>query len=191
MQLFALALASASVAAARPAYGGTPLSVNLTLTQQAYLTELDATVTISSDWDVLTITWDSYGVPWDSFISNAPLPGWWEDRLNRTVELAASLKLPVVLHLSHGGGNLRSCPAQNASDTGVSDVLVCGQCFDYNIISNPLASFFRQGFVNFALFMAGHFQPVAMGFAMDLNRVAQVSIYTAEHHRGAQKAVRS
>lgn len=92
----------------------------------------------------MTVTWDNYGVPWNSFISAAPLPAWWEDRLNRTVEMALASKLPILLQLSHGGGAQRTCPAQNASDAGVTDVVICSQCFDYNVVTNPLASFYRQ-----------------------------------------------
>lgn len=177
-----LALAGAlGHAAARPGYAGAPLAVNLTGGQQMYLTELDPSVIVTSDWDAITISWEAYGVPWNSFISNAPLPAWWEDRLNRTLEYVAAAKLPVILQLSHGGGNKRSCPAQNATETGVQDVLVCGSCFDYNVVTNPLASFFRQGYANFALFMAARFSPVAMGIAMDLNAVPQGGEECAAH----------
>ena len=144
-----IAISAATCVAARPGYAATPLAYNTT----TYATELDPKVTIVGDYDAVNVVWDSYGVPWATFISNAPLPAWWEDRLNRTIAATLAWKLPVVLTLSMGGGSQRSCPAQNASDTGVNDVLICSQCFDYNTITNPLASFFRQGFTNFALYM--------------------------------------
>lgn len=56
-----------------------------------------------------------------------------------------------VLTLPGGEGTYRGCPADNATESGssypsVSHVVgLCNNdCFDYNPVSNPLASFFRQ-----------------------------------------------
>lgn len=117
--------------------------------------------------------WDAYGVPWASFISQAPLPAWWEDRLNRTVAAVAKWQLPVVLTLGMGSGPVRSCPAMNATDRGTENPLICQSCFDYNVVTNPLASFFRQGYANFVLYMAARFEPAVLAYAIDLNRVAE------------------
>jgi hypothetical protein len=86
---------------------------------------------VPADLDAVHVVWDAYGLPWSSFLSAAPLPGWWEDRLNRTIAAAAGK--PVVLTLGMGAGDGRSCPMQNATDEGVVPVAVCDRCFDYNI----------------------------------------------------------
>jgi hypothetical protein len=61
------------------------------------------------------------------------------------------LALPIL------GNDKRSCPAQNASDYPgtaspvVNDFAGCARCFDYDVVRNPVASFIRQAYINYAL----------------------------------------
>jgi len=159
----------------RPGYLASPIALN----KSTFFTEIDPSVIISADWDAVNVVWDSYGVPWSSFLNNAPQPEWWQERLNRTIAATQAWKLPVVLTLPGGAGQNRGCPAENASESGssypsVSGTIVCdNDCFDYNTVTNPLASFFRQGYVNFVLYMISAFVPVNVNYAIDANRVLE------------------
>lgn len=174
----ALAVASLAVEA-RPFYGGTPLALNLTTLQYDIVDEAP----VAADFDFVHITLDSWGIPWDSFLYESPLPVSWEGKLNRTIAAVRAFNMPVLLSMPMGDVNSRSCPAQNASDTpggypNLQPVGNCKSCFDYNETTNPVASFFRQGQVNYALaillaFAANQESPssatVAVNFAIDSN----------------------
>ena len=140
--------------------------------------EIDPKVTLVGDFDAVQLLWgDAYGVPWASFLYEDPIPEWWMERLNRTVLATAAWQLPVVLSLQMGSGTGRSCPAQNATGTTyptVSSFYGCNACFDYNEVTNPVASFFRQAYVNYVLFMVSAVNPVAVIFGQDMNRYAEV-----------------
>ncbi len=146
---------AASLVAARTAFGGVPLALNVTI----FANEMDPTVPIAGDFDVLVLNLDSWGIPWDSFLYEQPLPISWEARLNASVAIYQATGLPLLLQLPMGDGDSRSCPARNATDApgsngaypSVSPVGGCSSCFDYNEVTNPIASFFRQGFINYAL----------------------------------------
>ena len=182
--LAALAAGRAAAQFVRPYYGGGPLTLNTTTLQY----DVDASVEIAADFDLATIDADSWGVPWDSFIYEQPLPRSWETKLNQTVDAWRTWNRALLLLLPMGDADSkRSCPAQNATDgpTGLpvlNAVGNCKQCFDYNETTNPVAAFFRQGYVNYVLAMAAAFTLnapsknaplVGLGFALDANRVLE------------------
>ena len=121
-----------------------------------------------------------YGVPWNSFLYELPLPVSWAERLDAAVKGVDSYELPVMLQFPINGNDKTSCPASNASDypgttsPGVNDFTGCTQCFDYSIVRNPIASFIRQGFVNYALAVSLAFNATGtlgvINFGVDANR---------------------
>ncbi len=121
-----------------------------------------------------------YGVPWNSFLYEAPLPVSWAERLDAMVKAVDAYELPVMLQFAIHGNDKHSCPPSNASDypgttsPGVADFSGCTQCFDYNIITNPIAAFVRQGFVNYALAVSLAFNYTEtlaiINFGADMNR---------------------
>ncbi len=109
-----------------------------------------------------------------------PLPVSWAERLDAAVSGVDSYELPVVLQFPILGNDKSSCPPSNASDypgttsPGVSDFTGCTRCFDYNTITNPIASFVRQGFVNYALAVSYAFNTTGtlaiINFGIDANK---------------------
>jgi hypothetical protein len=167
-------------------YGGGPLSLNLTTLQYDVYGDVD----IATDFDYVSIDFDSWGIPWDSFIYEQPLPFSWENKLNNTIASWKNWNRPVVLLVSFGtSDSKRSCPALNASDSqggypNLQPVGNCQTCFDWNITTNPVAAFFRQGFTNYILALTLAFitnQPtegtsvIGVGFANDANRVLEAN----------------
>ena len=81
------------------------------------------------------------------------------------------------------GNDKRSCPPSNATDApgttspGVSDFAGCARCFDYDTIRNPVASFVRQAFVNYALAVSLAFNATEtlaiINFGADVNRALE------------------
>lgn len=137
----------------RPIFSASPLSLN---TSQ-YQFVIDETIPLIGDFDAVSIDLSTYGIPWNSFLYEEPLPVSWAERLDAAVKGVDTYDLPVVLQFAILGSDKRSCPSSNASDypgttsPGVSDFAGCTRCFDYNIVTNPIASFVRQGYVNYAL----------------------------------------
>jgi len=165
-------------------FGGGPLALNLTTLQYDVYGEID----IATDFDYVSIDFDSWGVPWDSFIYEQPLPFSWENKLNNTISSWQAWNRPAVLLVSFGDSDSkRSCPALNASDVpggypNLQPVGNCQRCFDWNITTNPVAAFFRQGFTNYILALTLAFtsnQPttgtsvIGVGFANEANRVLE------------------
>lgn len=128
----------------RTVFGGTPLSLNTTTFQYF----LDPSISLSPDFDFVSIDLSAYGVPWNSFLYQEPLPLSWQARLDTTVAAVETWQLPIFLQLGILGG--KSCPPQNASDVPGTDIPSvtnfdgCSTCFDYDIYRNPVASFIRQ-----------------------------------------------
>jgi len=124
-----------------------------------------------------------YGVPWNSFLYEQPLPVSWSERLWAAVKGVDSYELPVMLQFPINGNDKRSCPASNATDNpgttspGVNDFTGCARCFDYDVIRNPVASFVRQAFVNYALAVSYAFNTTEtlaiINFGTDVNRALE------------------
>ena len=141
---------------------------------------LDGSIDIKADFDVVSVDVSYYGVPWNSFFYEQPLPVSWAERLDAMVKAVDAYELPVMLQFAIHGNDKRSCPPSNASDypgttsPGVSDFSGCTQCFDYNTITNPIAAFVRQGFVNYALAVSLAFNYTEtlaiINFGADMNR---------------------
>jgi hypothetical protein len=128
-------------------------------------------------------------IPWNSFLYEEPLPVSWAERLDAAVKGVDSYGLPVFLQFPINGNDKRSCPASNASDIpgttspGVNDFAGCAKCFDYDIVRNPIASFVRQGFVNYALAVSYAFNTTEtlaiVNFGIDANRFLEDGCSTA------------
>jgi len=137
----------------RSLFSAAPLSLNTS--QYQYV--LDGSIPISTDFDVVSVDLSYYGVPWNSFLYEEPLPVSWAERLDAMVKAVDAYELPVFLQFAITGNDKRSSPSSNASDypgttsPGVSDFNGCTQCFDYDIVRNPVAAFIRQGYINYAL----------------------------------------
>jgi len=122
----------------------------------------------------------AYGVPWNSFLYEEPLPVSWATRLDAMVTAVDSYELPVVLSFSMNGNDKHSCPSSNASDypgttsPAETDFAGCTRCFDYDIVRNPVASFVRQAFINYALAVSYAFNTTGtlgvIDFSKDANR---------------------
>jgi len=184
LAVVALAPAARAQGWVRPYYAGGPLALNLTTLQY----DLDADVPIDADFDLLVVNADSWGVPWDSMIREEPLPVTFEQKLNASIDAWRRWGRAALLLLPMGDdASKRSCPASNATDganglPSLQPVGGCTRCFDYNETTNPVAAFFRQGYVNYVLAMAAAFtynEPgkdaplVGVGFAVDANRVLE------------------
>ena len=137
----------------RPVFSASPISLNYT----EYQFVIDDSITLRGDFDVVSVDLSYYGIPWNSFLYEEPLPVSWSNRLANAVAGVDSYELPVMLQFPINGNDKRSCPASNASDypgttsPGVNDFAGCTRCFDYDLVRNPIASFVRQGFINYAL----------------------------------------
>ena len=172
-------LASASILDAPPTrtlFSASPLSLNTS----EYQFVLDGSIRIREDFDIVSVDLSYYGIPWNSFLYEAPLPVSWATRLDAMVQAVDAYELPVMLQFSITGNDKRSCPTSNASDypgttsPGVSDFAGCTKCFDYNIITNPVASYIRQGFTNYALAVSLAFNSTetlaVINYGVDMNR---------------------
>ena len=95
----------------------------------------------------VSIDISAYGVPWNSFLYEEPLPVSWSERLDAMVKGVDSYNLPVILTFSMTGNDKKSCPSSNATDQpggttpGVGDFAGCTQCFDWDIVRNPIARY--------------------------------------------------
>ena len=148
------------------------------------------------DWDAVSIDISAYGVPWNSFLYEEPLPVSWSERLDAMVKGVDSYELPVILTFSLNGNDKRSCPSSNASDQpgstspGVADFSGCTKCFDWDIVRNPIASFIRQGFVNYALAVSYAFNTTGtlgvINYAADMNRYLESGCSDAEWESAKQ-----
>jgi hypothetical protein len=106
------------------------------------------------------------------------------------VKAVDAYELPVVLSFAILGNDKRSCPSSNASDypgtisPGVADFNGCQQCFDFDIVRNPIAAFIRQGFINYALAVSLAFnytETLALvNFGIDVNRYLEYGCSAAE-----------
>jgi len=104
----------------------------------------------------------------------------WAERLDAMVWGVDSYELPVILSFSALGNDKHSCPSNNASDypgtssPDVPDFRDCLKCFDFDLVRNPVASFIRQAFVNYALAVSYAFNTTGtlavIDFAKDSNR---------------------
>jgi hypothetical protein len=170
------ALAPLGVSLQRPVYGGSPVRLNTS----EYQFVIDETIPLVGDVDLVSVDLSYYGIPWSSFLYEQPLPVSWSERLWAAVRGVDSYELPVMLQFPINGNDRRSCPASNASDVpgttspGVSNFDGCSQCFDYDIVRNPVASFVRQAFVNYALAVSYAFNTTetlaVINFGIDANR---------------------
>jgi hypothetical protein len=161
---------------ARSAFSASPLSLNTS----EYQFVLDGSIPIAADFDVVSVDLSYYGVPWASFLYQAPLPVSWATRLDAMVKAVDAYELPVFLQFALTGNDKRSCPASNATDApystnpGVSDFSGCQRCFDFDVIRNPIASFIRQGYTNYALAVSLAFNATGtlgiINFGADANR---------------------
>jgi len=161
----------------RPAYAAAPLALN---TSQ-YQFVLDGSIPIKEDFDAVSVDLSYYGLPWNSFLYEEPLPVSWAERLAAMVNAVDAYELPVLLQFSiTGNDGHTSCPTANASDIpgttspGVSPFTGCDKCFDYDIVRNPVASFIRQGYINYALAVSVAFNATEtlalINFGIDANR---------------------
>ena len=163
----------------RPVFSASPIALNTT----QYQFVIDETIPLVGDWDVVSVDLSYYGVPWNSFLYEQPLPVSWSERLWAAVRGVDTYELPVMLQFPINGNDKRSCPASNASDypgttsPGVNDFAGCARCFDYDIVRNPVASFVRQGFVNYALAVSYAFNTTGtlaiINFGTDVNRALE------------------
>ena len=171
----------------RSAFSASPLSLNVS----EYQFVLDGSIPIAGDFDVVSVDLSYYGVPWASFLYEQPLPVSWEARLGRMVEAVDSYELPVFLQFSLTGNDKRSCPSSNATDQpystnpGVADFYGCTQCFDYDVVRNPIASFIRQGYINYALAVSLAFNYTEtlaiINFGADANRYFESGCTAAQN----------
>ena len=184
----AMALVMATSAAASPLMGISGFSLSraamsaapLALNTSQFQFVLDPSITLRGDWDAVSVDISQYGVPWNSFLYEQPLPISWSERLEAMVLGVDSYELPVILSFSALGNNKHSCPSNNASDypgtasPDVPDFRDCQKCFDFDLVRNPVASFIRQGYVNYALAVSYAFNTtgtlVVIDFAKDSNR---------------------
>ena len=160
----------------RPAFSASPVALNTSQFQFV----IDETIPLAGDFDVVSVDLSYYGIPWDSFLYEQPLPVSWSERLWAAVRGVDSYELPVMLQFPINGNDKRSCPASNATDypgttsPGVSDFAGCAKCFDYDVVRNPIASFVRQAFVNYALAVSYAFTTTEtlglINFGVDMNR---------------------
>ena len=181
-----LSIIRVGAAADRSLFSAAPLSLNVS--QYQYV--LDGNIPISTDFDVVSVDLSYYGLPWNSFLYEEPLPVSWATRLDAMVKAVDAYELPVFLQFAIAGNDKRSCPTSNASDypgttsPGVADFTGCVQCFDYDIIRNPIASFIRQGFINYALAVSLAFnytQTLAIiNFGIDANRYLEYGCSTEQ-----------
>jgi len=120
----------------------------------------------------------AYGVPWNSFLYEEPLPVSWSERLDAMVKGVDSYELPVILTFSMNGNDKHSCPSSNASDypgstsPAETDFSGCKRCFDYDIVRNPVASFVRQAFINYALAVSYAFNTTGTLGIIDFSKEA-------------------
>ena len=172
----ASALSLGGLALQRPAFSASPITLNTSEFQFV----IDDSISLLGDWDVVSVDLSYYGIPWSSFLYEEPLPVSWATRLDNAVKGVDSYELPVVLQFPILGSDKRSCPVSNATDypgstsPGVNDFYGCTRCFDYSVITNPVASFVRQGFVNYALAVSYAFNTTGtlglINFGIDANR---------------------
>lgn len=138
----------------RPIFAGSPLSLDVGGSQQFIP---NPNVTLTGDWDAVSLDMTPYGIPYSAFVYEEPQPVSWAARLAATLEaITGSWQLPVVLQLPVTQG---SCPPQNASDgaggaPSVNDFTGCSACFDYDEVTNPIAAFIKQGIINYQLYVA-------------------------------------
>ena len=114
----------------------------------------------------------------------------WAERMDAMVKGVDSYELPVILSFAANGADKHSCPASNASDypgttsPGVSDFVGCTRCFDYDLVRNPVASFVRQAYVNYALAVSYAFNTTGtlavIDFSKDANRYWEDGCSAAE-----------
>lgn len=136
-------------------FGSTPVQIDTA--RASYNFYFDPSIPLSQDSDYVTIHDDFYGLPWQAFTTNGALPLSWATRLNATLEMVIAWDKPVFLALEMLSGNLRTCPAQNASDAPdgtpqVAPFSGCTQCYDFNPATNPAAASLQKAFALYAAF---------------------------------------
>jgi hypothetical protein len=150
----------------------TPVQLNTATSD--YFFYFDPNVPVSNDADVVSIHEDFYGLPWDTFMYNASPPVSWLLRLNATVAAVNAWKKPVFLTLQMGTGQLRSCPAANASDgpgysPQVTPFAGCAQCYEYDPVKNPAAALVRSAYIQYATYMVYMLHPRYLNIAAEIN----------------------
>ena len=188
MRSLGVALAVASAAYASPLRGVPGLGMDraamsaapLALNTSEFQFVLDASIALRGDWDAVSVDISQYGVPWNSFLYQEPLPVSWSERLDAMVKGVDSYELPVILSFSALGSDKHSCPSNNASDypgtasPDVPDFRDCTKCFDFDLVRNPVASFVRQAYINYALAVSYAFNTTGtlavIDFGKDSNR---------------------
>lgn len=163
--LIVAALASAAAASSRwsvpgvragqAAFAASPLNLDVYGTKQFML---DGNVSLTGDWDAVTLDFSGYGIPYSSFMYEEPQPVSWAARVATALgDITGSWRLPVILQLPVVDG---SCPPMNATDSpggstpSVNSFTGCSSCFDFSEVRNPVAAFVKQGIINYQVYMS-------------------------------------